>query len=306
MRILAFTREAYPSGCAASFVLMHQSMALEEMGHEVHHYNPDNPPLGLTAYLQSFDFDLIFLDLEFLRSTPLRRVLAEYRRTERVRVVGALYKLPAPPDAAWDAVDFTVTPWKGETPSDLARRRDLRYLPLAYNARLHRRGSAADGCLFVGNTTGERKAEADGHLAELIDRRCVSCAGPGFAVRYVDPFALGRIYASARCLPNFHYSWEKSGDCILNERFWQTARCGIPVNDYSPLMDEIFEKNLLEHFCFADNSIWQERICALHAGVESAPPELIQKLDGALEGHSYHDRMKLLLEWIREIANDEL
>lgn len=299
MRILAFAQENYPSIHAAGYILMHQSMALEEIGHEVHHFIPEKHPLGLAGYLQSYDFDLIFLDLEFLRSMHLLRVLAQHRRAESVRVVGALYGLPAPPDSAWEAVDFAITPWKGKTISAIARKYDLRYLPLAYNARLHRRQSSSNGCIFVGNTTGERKREAEGYLAELINESRVSCVGPGFAEKYVDPFALGRVYASSRCLPNFHYSWEKSGDFILNERFWQTARCGIPVNDYSPLMNEIFEKNLLESFCFADKRIWQDRIRALHSGAETVRPELIQRLDDALEGHSYHDRMKLLLDWIQ-------
>jgi hypothetical protein len=298
MRILAFARESYPSSCATSYILMHQSMALEEMGHEVHYYNPEKHPLGLTGYLHSFDFDLIFLDLEFLRSLPLLRILAQYRHAEPVHAVGALYKLPAPPDPAWELVDFTITPWKGETISALAEKNDLRYLPLAYNARLHQRQSGFNGGIFVGDTTGDRQQEAGDRLAELISRRCVSCVGPGFADKYVDPFMLGRVYASSRCLPNFHYSWEKYGDCVLNERFWQTARCGIPVNDYSQLMNEVFDKNLLEHFCFADKRIWQDRIGALNSGAETVNPEMIQKLDDALKGHSYHDRMKQLLDWL--------
>ncbi len=298
MRILAFTRELYPSNFAAGYVLMHQSMALEDMGHEVHYYNQDKHPLGLIDYLSSFDFDLIFLDMEFLRSLPLVRILTQYRNIEPIRVVGALYKLPGPPDHGWEVVDFTVTPWKGKTISALAAKYDLRHLPLAYNARLHHRKTCATGGVFVGDTTGERQKEADDCLSELMKERCVTCIGPGFTEKHIDPFALGDVYASARCLPNFHYSWEKSGDCMLNERFWQTARCGIPVNDYSPLMDEVLEKSLLEHFCFADKRSWRDRVRALHSGHETISPALVQKLDEALKEHSYHHRMRQLLEWL--------
>jgi hypothetical protein len=299
MRVLAFTRESYPSSYSTSYILMHQSMALEELGHEVHYYNPDKHPLGLTDYLHSFDFDLIFLDLEFLRSLPLLRILAQYRRIEPVRVVGALYRLPAPTGPVWEITDFTITPWKGETISALAQNYDLRYLPLAYNARLHQRKTGhIGGSVFVGDTTGEKQQEADAYLAELTNDHCISCAGPGFADKFIDPFALGHVYASSRCLPNFHYSWEKSGDCILNERFWQTARCGIPVNDYSPLMTEILDKSLLEQFCFADKHHWQDRVRALQSGSESVHPTTIQELSDALNGHGYHDRMKQLLDWI--------
>jgi hypothetical protein len=299
MRILVFTRESYPSNHATSYILMHQSMALEELGHEVHYYQPDKHPLGLTDYFDSFDFDLIFLDLEFLRSNPLLRILAQYRRVEPVHVVGALYSLPAPPGAAWEFVDFTITPWKGETTSGLTSQFDLRYLPLAYSARLHQRKSASAGSIFVGNTMGNKQKEAGACLDELIRERCVFCIGPGFAEKYVDPFMLGRFYASSRCLPNFHYSWEKSGDFILNERFWQTARCGIPVNDYSPLMDEVFEKDLLEQFCFDDTRIWQDRVRSLNSGIETVNPALIRKLDDSLKGHSYTDRMQQLLDWLK-------
>jgi hypothetical protein len=297
MRILAFARENYPSTCATDFVLMHQSMALEELGHEVHYFQPDKHPLGLTDYLHSFDFDLILLDLEFLRSLSLSRILTSFRCSEPIRVIGTLYKLPAPPGHVWETVDFTVTPWKGETISALAEKFDLRHLPLGYNANLHRRTSGSMGGIFVGDTTGVRQKEAAGYLSELIKERGVACVGPGFEQKYMDPFVLGNIYGSARCLPNFHYSWEKAGDCILNERFWQTARCGIPVNDYSPLMNEVFEKNLLERFCFADKRIWQDRVRALNSGAETTPPEIVKKLDDALQGHSYHDRMRQLLEW---------
>jgi hypothetical protein len=299
MRILAFARESYPSNYPTSYILMHQSMAMEELGHEVHYYQPDKNPLGLTDYLDSFDFDLFFLDLEFLRSTPLLRILSKYRRIEAVHVVGALYSLPAPPGPAWDIVDFTITPWKGKTTSDLAAQFDLRYLPLAYSAQLHRRNSSSSCGIFAGNTTGNKQEEAGGYLDELIKERGVFCIGPGFAEKYVDPFLLGRLYASSRCLPNFHYSWEKSGDCILNERFWQTARCGIPVNDYSPLMDEVFEKDLIEQFCFPDIRRWQDRVRNLNSGAEKVHPALVQKLDDSLKGHSYTDRMIQLLDWLK-------
>ena len=124
------------------------------------------------------------------------------------------------------------------------------------------------------------------------------CFGPGFEQKFLDPFVLGNAYAAARCLPNFHYSWEKDQDCMLNERFWQAARCGVPVNDYSPLMDEIFGAALGEYFCFADKGKWQDRVRALNSGADSANPELLNKLDEALTDHSYHDRMKQLLEWL--------
>jgi hypothetical protein len=298
MRILAFTKESYPSTYPSSYVLMHQSMALEELGHEVHYYVPDKHPLGLTDYLYSYDFDLIFLDMEFLHSLPLSRILAQYRRVEPVRVVGALYSLPAPAGSAWEIVDFAITPWKGETISVLADQFDVRYLPLGYNEWLHQRKSASSGSIFVGNTTDNRQMEAGGYLDQLISERSIFCVGPGFDEKYMDPFMLGRVYASSRCLPNFHYSWEKSGDCILNERFWQTARCGIPVNDYSPLMDEVFDKSLVEQFCFADTRKWQDRIRNLNSGAETVNPAVIQKLDASLKGHSYTDRMKQLLDWI--------
>jgi hypothetical protein len=300
MRILAFTQENYPSNYAASFVLMHQAMALEELGHEVHFYNTGKHPLGLRDYLHCFDFDAIFLDLEFLRSQPLLRTLAQYRRAEPVRAIGALYKLPAPPDPAWEVVDFTITPWKGEAMSTLAGKFDLRYLPFAYNSRLHQRkpGLHSYAGIFVGNTAAEKKEESEERLASLIVENSLLCIGPAFTEKHIDPFLLGQVYASSRCLPNFHYSWEKNGNFLLNERFWQTARCGIPVNDYSPLMGEVFDTKLLESFCFADKRIWRQRVQALNAGTESVDPLLVQELDSALAGHSYHDRMKQLLDWI--------
>jgi len=300
MRILAFARENYPSNHPASYVLLHQSMALEDMGHEVHVYHLDRHPLGLTYYLQCFDFDLIYLDLELLRSQMLLRVLSQYRQSETVRVVGALYRLPPPPDSSWEVVDFAVSPWKGETISTLSGEFDIRYLPLAYNVRLHQRKTnlPATGGVYVGNTSGDRKPEADEYLARLIDEHSVVGVGPAFQEKYMDPFVLGRFYASSRCLPNFHYSWEKTGDCVLNERFWQTARCGVPVNDYSSLMDEVFERELVDNFCFADKRRWQDRVRELASGAEAVNPLLLEKLDHALMGHSYHDRMRQLLQWL--------
>jgi hypothetical protein len=279
---------------------MHQSMALEDLGHEVHFYNLNKHPLSLTDYVQSFEFDLIFVDLELLRSQPLLRILMRFRKSTPVKLVGALYRLPAPPDAAWEIADFTVTPWKGASIAARSLKFDVRYLPLAYNDRLHRRktGSHELPGLFVGNSSGERQEEADVYLAQLIEDRSVLGIGPGFAEKYVDPFALGSFYASARCLPNFHYSWEKAADCILNERFWQTARCGIPVNDHSPLMEEVFDRELLENFCFADARRWKERVRGLSSGTDIPNPSLLQKLHSALTGHSYHNRMGQLLEWL--------
>jgi hypothetical protein len=171
---------------------------------------------------------------------------------------------------------------------------------LAYNDRLHRRktGLPAIGGVFVGNTLGVKKREADEYLAKLIEEHSVLGVGPGFEQQYMDPFMLGGVYSSARCLPNFHYSWERTGDFILNERFWQAARCGIPVNDYSPLMDEVFEKQIVDNFCFADKRQWQDRVRSLNSGAEVVDPSLLKKLDEALTGHSYHDRMKQLLAWL--------
>jgi hypothetical protein len=300
MRILACTRENYPVKLPTSYVLLHQSMALEELGNEVHYYNIDKHPLGITEYLQSFDFDLLLMDLEYLHSPSLVRLLLQFRCRQAIRVVGALYRFPAPHDSAWEIVDFAFSPWKGETVSALSGKFDLRYLPLAYNATLHQRkpGPPTVGGLFAGNTTAEREPEARDYLGQLSQEQAILCIGPGFPEKYLDPFALGQVYAESRCLPNFHYSWEKSGDCILNERFWQTARCGIPVNDYSPLMEEVFGRTLLQDFCFADKRHWQDRVRSLNSGSEAVEPRLLRQMDEALAGHSYHDRMKQLLEWL--------
>jgi hypothetical protein len=301
MRILTFSRESYPLNQSTSYVLLHQSMALEELGHEVHIYNFDKNPLGLSDYVHAFDFELIFLDLEFLNSRSFLHDLSKIRQANPIRTVGALYSLPAPPNPALEVVDFIITPWKGKAASDLSARFDLRYLPLAYNARLHWRksGTPSIGGIFVGNTTGKRKLEAGEYLSELKEADALLCVGPGFPNKCVDPFILGHVYTTSRCLPNFHYSWEKGADCMLNERFWQSARCGIPVNDYSPLMDEILEKSLVENFCFADKQTWQERVRVLSSGAEVVNPALIQKLERALNDHSYHHRIKKLLDWLQ-------
>src|SRR5512136_1073669 len=96
MRNLTFARENYPVNYSTGFVLLHQSMALEDLGHEVHIFNLDKPAIHINDYLQAFDFDLIFLDLNFLRSQGLWQILNRYRQTEALHVVGALYGFPAP------------------------------------------------------------------------------------------------------------------------------------------------------------------------------------------------------------------
>jgi hypothetical protein len=301
MRIFACTRESYPLNGSSSYVLMHQSMALEELGHEVHLYNLDKHPLGLTDYVHAYDFHLAILDMELLQRQPLLRMLSRFRKGKRLKIVGMLYRLPPPPDPAWAAVDFAVTPWKGKTAAALSAKFDLRFLPLGYNARLHQRktGPPPVAGIFAGNTAGEKHPEARERLEPLYRDGSVLCIGPDFEEKFMDPFLLGRAYAAARCSPNFHYSREKSEDCMLNERFWQTARCGIPVNDYVPLMDEILDATLVENFCFADKGAWQERVRLLASGSETVSPHLLQKLDEALSGHSYHDRMRQLLKWLQ-------
>ncbi len=300
MRILAFSRESYPLNRAAMYPLLHQSMALTEMGHDVHLYNLSKQALRLTDYLDSYEFDLSIVDVDLLHSNGLRHTLYDYRRREAVHMVGALYTLPPPPAKALDCLDFIFTPWRGRTITALAGTIDMRYLAFGYSALLHMRSTGAPnlGPIFVGNTTAKRHDEAEEYLKDLRDQRVVLCVGPGFEQKYLDPFALGRVYAAARCLPNFHYSWEKGDDLILNERFWQAARCGVPVNDYHALMDEVLDKTLLEAFCFADKQAWQERIRSLNAGESVVTPETLSRLDKALAGQSYHDRMKQLMEWI--------
>ena len=50
MRILAPVFESYPAQHPASFILMHQSMALEDMGHEVHLFNITRPLYRLADF----------------------------------------------------------------------------------------------------------------------------------------------------------------------------------------------------------------------------------------------------------------
>lgn len=302
MRVLAFCRESYPSAFSSSYALMHQSMALEELGHEVHLYNIRRRPLRLPDYLQAHEFGLIIIDTDLLSIDEIWRTLRQYRRMEPVRVLGALNRLPAPPDGpAWDFIDLVFTPWKGETVDRLASNRHIKYLPLGYNSRLHKRETNLPplGPVFVGNTAAERRHEADEYLAELCAERVVLCLGPGFEQKSLDPLMLGSVYAAARCLPNFHYSWEKDKALRLNERFWQTARCGLPVNDFSPLMTEIWDRTLLENFAFADKRQWQDRVRSLHSGATTVDAAIVAKLNDSMIGHSYTDRMKALLAWLQ-------
>jgi hypothetical protein len=300
MKILALCEESYPVMLPASYVLFHQSMSLERLGHEVHLFNVRKPVLPLLEYLDAYEFDLIYLDLEHLRSQSLLHYLKQYRVYEPIRVVASLLKLPAPPDNVWDVVDFAVTPWKGKTIESLVRTRDVRHLPLGYNPVLHVRNPDLPplGPVFVGNTAGEREPEAEAYLKALREERTVLCIGPGHEQKYLDPFMLGRVYAGARCLPNFHYAAETGEDLILNERFWQSARCGIPVNDRSPLMEELWNDTLLEAFCFADRQSWQDRVRRLNSGADHVNPEAVAELDLSLAGHSYDDRMRHLMQWL--------
>lgn len=300
MRILVFCRESYPASHSTSYALLHQGMALDDMGHDVHLYNLNRRRVRLTDYLDAYEFDLVIVDVELLRGEELWRALRQYRRREAVRVIGALYSLTAPPQQAWEVLDFAFTPWKGRAVSALAEKADIRYLPFGYNAILHKRetGFPPLGPIFVGDASAGKQAEAEAYLKDLIGQRVVFCVGPGFEQKYLDPFLLGRVYAAARCLPNFHYSWAKGDDMILNERFWQSARCGVPVNDYHPLMDEVLDESLVESFCFADKHKWQDRIRRLNSGEFTVPEELLEHLGGALAGHSYHGRMRQLLDWL--------
>jgi hypothetical protein len=300
MRILAFCRESYPVDHSTSYPLLHQSMALADMGHDVHTYSLSKRPMGVSDYLDAYEFDLVIIDLDLLRSEDLRTALVRHRRVAAVRMVGALYSLPPPPLQAWESVDFVFTPWKGNTISALARTIDIKYLPFGYSALLHSRQTdiAPMGPIFVGDATAKKRAGAEEYLKELVARRTVLCVGPGFEQKHLDPFVLGGVYAAARCLPNFHHSWAKGDDLILNERFWQTARCGVPVNDYHPLMSEVFDQSLVENFCFADKQQWRERIEVLGSGRLTLEVGLLAHLDDALSSHSYHDRMGQLLDWI--------
>ncbi len=300
MRILLFCSEGYPVNHSTGYVLLHQSMALNDMGHDVHLYNVNKRPVRLTDYLEAYEFDLVIIDVELLRSEELRRILRQYRRIAAVRVVGTLYSIPAPPEQVWEVLDFAFTPWKGKTVCKLAESVDVRYLPLGYNALLHQRRLDAPtlGPVFVGDTRGRREPEAMEYLRDLMDQRIVMCVGPGFEKKYADPFVIGRLYAAARCLPNFHYSWAKGEDMILNERFWQSARCGVPVNDYHPLMTEALDQPLVTAFCFQDRRAWQDRIRRLHTGESIVEADLSARLGAVLGGNSYHDRMRQLLDWL--------
>ncbi|HYK87675.1 MAG TPA: hypothetical protein VE398_02825 [Acidobacteriota bacterium] len=300
MRILLFCSEGYPVGNSTSYALLHQSMALADMGHDVHLYNLNRRPIRLTDYLDAYEFDLVIIDVDHLRSEETWRSLRQYRRTTALRAVGVLYTLPPPPERVWEVLDLAYTPWKGKTFLSLARTVDIRYLPFGYNASLHRRRRDVRqlGPVFVGNTTGGRHAEAQEYLGELSEQRVVLCVGPGFTQDYLDPFVLGGIYSAARCLPNFHYSWAKAEDMILNERFWQSARCGVPVNDYHPLMDEVLEESLVASFCFRDRLEWQDRVRRMNTEEAPVPADILVRLDTALAGNSYHDRMRQLLDWL--------
>ena len=300
MRVLTFSRESYPAEFSTSYVLTHLGMALEHLGHESHLYNVNRRPMRLLDYLQAYEFDLILLDVDFLHADDVWRTLRQFRRQEPVRIAGALFRLPPPPPGpAWDIMDLVFTPWKGEAVRKLASSQDVRYLPLGYNTRMHTRKTELPplGPVFVGNTTGAKRLQSEAYLEALRNERIVLCLGPGFEQKALDPLMLGPVYAAARCLPNFHYSWEKGDDTILNERFWQTARCGIPVNDCTPLMRELWDRTLLENFAFADKREWQDRIRALQAGAVALEPALIEKLNRSMAGHSYEDRVKTLLAW---------
>lgn len=300
MRILTFARESYPVSHPASFVALHQNMALEELGHLVHLYRLDRPPMPLNDYLEAFDFDLFFCDIELLASRNLWETLYKFRAREAVRMVAVQYTPDGAHDAAWDLIDFAVTPWRGPSVEARARARDLRYLPLGYNGALHKPQATETeiGPVFVGNVTGMKSAEAESYLAALRSDHVVLCVGPGSEQPYLDPFALGRVYASARCLPNFHHESEKGRDAMLNERFWQSARCGTPVNDYSWLMSELWDEELTKAFCFADKARWQARVRALHAGTAALEPEMLARLRESVREHSYAHRMRQLLDWL--------
>jgi len=85
----------------------------------------------------------------------------------------------------------------------------------------------------------------------------------------------------------------------LNKRFWQTARCGLPVNDFNPLISEVWDRTLLENFAFADKRRWQDRVRSLHSGATTVDAAIVAKLADSMAGHSYTDRMKTLLAWLQ-------
>lgn len=300
MRILGMCREKYPAQSWTGFVLFHQALALEELGHELHVFVPAHSPVGLPDYLDAYTFDLLYIDAALLGSEGLLRTLRACRRSVPVRVVAALFELPGPPERSWELVDFGVTPWQGRTVEALRRTVDLRYLPLGYNARFHRRvaGLPVVPAVFVGNTTGPRAEEAAVRLGDLRREGSLLCIGPAFEQKRVDPFSLGRIYSAARCAPNFHYAWCRGDDAILNERFWQSAACGIPVNDSNPLVAEVFDADLRRSFCFDDREEWRDRIRQLASGRDAVEQATLDRLAEAMRGHSYLDRMSRLLEWL--------
>jgi len=300
VRILLPCRENYPALEASSYVFFHQSMALEELGHEVHWFNLSRPPMRFLDYLDAYDFDLIYLDTLALEDPFFVRSLAYYRNRQPVRVVGAIFTLPNAVISGLSLTDLCVTPWRGPAIERLGHEAEIRYLPLGYSSMLHRRGADPPrlGPVFVGNLSGRNgDGFADG-LAPLHGERVVLCIGPSFEQKFLDPFMVGTVYASSRCLPNFHAPGEKGENRMLNERFWQTARCGVPVNDYSNLMEEVLDAGLREQICFAGVERWQERIRRLNACPGEFPEDLKRCLDRVLDPHSYNSRMKQLLDWI--------
>ncbi len=300
MRILCFNSEKYPARQSGGYVLLHQSMALESMGHDVHIFTLGKTSTHLADYLDAYEFELIYLDMAFLQDTGLRALMQNYRSRAAVWMVGALHALPEPDRQAWELVDFVTTPWKGARIDRLSREWDLRYLPLGYNAELHRRMGSPEtlGPVYVGNAGIADKSDTGSALRTLVAEGVVLGIGPAFEKKYVDPFMLARVYSAARCLPNFHHAGEKGDDCMLNERFWQSARCGIPVNDFSPIMTEILEPSLVDAFCFDGVRDWQDRIRMLQTGADAISATLIEKLEHSMLGHSYTDRMKQLIDWV--------
>ena len=300
MRILCLCREKYPVESWASYVYFNQALALEELGHEFHQFVPTRSPLGLADYLGAYGFDLLYIDAGWLASKDVLRTLQAYRRRAPVRAVAALLDLPGPPEEAWEVVDFAVTPWQGRVVESLRRTVDVRSLPLGYSARFHRRVSGLQPLppVYVGNTGGERSEEAASWLDDLRREGSLLCIGPAFERKRVDPFSLGRVYSAARCVPNFHYASCRGDDRILNERFWQSAACGIPVTDSNPLAPGVFDAVLLKSFCFDNRAEWQDRVRKLASGRDPVEPAILARLDTAIRGHSYLDRMTRLLDWL--------